>query len=212
MGFSNGKVVRVVMKAHAGTDVNVNVLHYDFQDDTVTGGENSGQSLADYFRDNVKGSYAGLFSAGWTIDPVVVEQEIDPLDIHAPREAWQSGTASAGTRLPTTDNLPNAMCVLIPLKTDRRGRRYNGRMFVSGEPHEGDQVGGNWTSVWLNTVQAFVDTIPRQPDVSSGPSTSTARWSVFSRTQRLQNKDPYMTAVSSALVQPRVHWLRSRFI
>jgi hypothetical protein len=37
-----------------------------------------------------------------------------------------------------------------------------------------------------------------------------AKWSVYSRTQRAQDLDPYLSPIGSYSLPNRVHWLRSR--
>lgn len=210
MAFQNGKVLRVVLAARAGPILEVNTFHYDLHDDTTTGGANDPQTLADLFRDVVRPPFAALFGAGYSIDPIHVEEAIDPLDPHRPRASWTSGAAVPGTRLPTTDELPPAMCVVVRTVSDSLGRRYNGRMFVSGESHEGDQASGQWTTAWINTVNAFVNAIPKEPDIATGPSQSSAHWSVYSRTARAQSAPLYLAHIKSTITRTNVHWLRSR--
>jgi len=134
-GSENGKLVRVVMRAidNATSDQQVNTFHYDFVDSTI-GGEspNSGQSLADFFRDNVMTPFKAMYISSWTIQPVIVAQEMDPQNKLAPRSEWVSGTAAAGTRSAQTDYLPRAACGVASLTTDHIGKRYRGRCFLGG--------------------------------------------------------------------------------
>lgn len=211
MGFENGKLVRVVMRASKANDNQVNVLHYDLDDnDTFGGAENDPQSLADFFRDNVMTPFRVLYDNTWTIQPVVVEQEKDPLNPTAPRSAWVSGAASLGTSVAAGDLLPRSCCTVTSLKSSHIGRRFNGRMFVSGIVNEAKQNNGVWDSSWITLVDAYIAAIPREPDVGGVVSPATARWCVYSRTQRASNLDPYASAVKTTHTHPEVHWLRSR--
>jgi len=210
MSFDNGKVVRVVLEAMGGPLDHVNVLHYDLNDGSIPGESNNPQDLADRFRDNVIPAYGALFGAGYTIQPVLVQEEKDPLDPNAPRSEWTSGVAHPGTRTPTTDELPPACCVVVKLVSDSIGRRYTGRMFISGESHEGDQASGQWTQAWINSIAAFVNTIPHQPDIAGGAGTASAHWSVYSRTNRAQSQPHYMAHIQTYIIRTGVHWLRSR--
>jgi hypothetical protein len=211
MGFENGKLVRVVVSAKLGSDSQVNVLHYDLDDnDTFGGAENDPQSLADFFRDNVIAPFRALYSSAWTIQPVIVEQEKDPLNPNAPRSAWTSGSATLGTSVAAGDALPRSCCTVTTLKTAHIGRRFTGRMFVSGIVNEAKQNNGLWDPSWITLVDAYVAAIPKEPDVGGPVSPATARWCVFSRTQRAQSLDPYASAVKSHFTHQEVHWLRSR--
>lgn len=211
MGFQNGKVVAVVLTAvKAGTtSTQVTRLVYDL-DDNNEPTPNSGQALADLISTAVLPSYKALFSNSWGCGSPVVEEVIDPLDVAAPRESWLGTGGGVGTLVTASDLLPQAVCGLAPLKTGFRGRRFNGRIFVPGVFSEADQAGGIFGGGTVARMQAFLDSIPRQPDIATGPSTATAKWSVFSRTQRGLNLDPYLMPVTQAIASSRVRWLRSR--
>ena len=210
MGFSDGKVLRVTLRATKNQLTQVNVLHYDLQDPITPGDANDPQSLADTFRDDVIPSYRSLFGPSWQIQPVEIVQERDPQDVNAARSSWTSGTAAAGTKSIGSDAMTPGSCVVASLRTAHIGRRFRGRMFVGGEPTEGDANEGVWSSLWLSQVQGFVDAIPREPDIAPALSLATAKWSVFSRTQRAQDDDPYLNAVTSVILRSQVHFLRRR--
>lgn len=212
MGFENGKLVRVVLRATAtGGGDDVTVLHYDLEDSAIPGNDpNDPQSLADAFRDDVLPSYGALFDNTWSIQPVEVTQEKDPLNPTAPRGSWSAGVAFTGTRSVSSDKLPPEVCGLATLRTDHIGRRYRGRIFLPGTLVEADQNAGVWNVFPLTAWQTFLDAIPREPDIVTGTSESTAKWGVYSRTQRSQNRDPYISPVTSTVLRSRVHFLRSR--
>lgn len=209
MGFANGKLVRVTLRAVAGSDQQVNTFHYDLQDATLDT-PNDPQSLADFFRDNVLAGFKAFYSSAWTIDPVLVVEEIDPLNPHATRGSWTSGSAGAGTATPSSDLLPPQCNVLVALKTASLGRRFNGRMWLGGSRSEGEQVNGSWSSSFLTGCATYLATIPHQPDIASGISASVADWVVYSRTQRAANQNPYAVKITSATARTLVHTLRTR--
>ena len=213
MGFENGKLVRVVVSASfgGGPDKHVNVFHYDLVDSAIPGNNaNDPQQLADDFRDDVVPLVQLLFDSGWTIFPIVVQEELDPQDPLAARSEWVSGSAVAGTRTGVGDILPTGCCPVATLQTAHFGRRFRGRTFLLGPIAEGDQNAGTIGSSQLVKWQDYLDAIPRQPDLASGVSASTANWCVYSRTQRAQMKDPYANAITSAILHNSVHFLRSR--
>lgn len=212
MGFENGKLLRVVLKAdNLNGQTQVNTLHYDLIDDPlVVGEENDPQALADAFRDDVMPTFGACFSNAWSITPVVIVQEKDPLNPLAPRSEWTSGVAFSGTRSVSSDLMPPETCGVATLVTANIGRRARGRMFLGGTLVEGDQAGGTYNVFPLTLWQALLDAIPRQPDISPPGSTATANWAVYSRTQRQANANPYAPHVTSAILRSRVHFLRSR--
>lgn len=211
MSWETGRTLRVVLKAHAGTEEQVNVLHYDANDGGVANiGANNPQSLADFFRDNVMNLVAANFTAGWSIDPVIVEEELDPKNPTAPRQAWTSGGILQGGKVASSDVLPSALCVVYRLDSDRIGRRYNGRLFAMGSRHEADQAAGSWTTTYLTDQGRYVNAIPHQPDISGPGSEATCNWAVYSRTNRSQGISTYLAHIQTPIVRSRLHWLRSR--
>ena len=213
MGFENGKLVRVVVRAveNATGDQQVNTFHYDLVDSAIFGeAANDPQALADFYRDNVLGVFKALYIASWTIQPVIVAQEKDPQNPLAARSEWVSGAAQAGTRSAQTDYLPRAACAVASLSTSHIGKRYRGRTFLGGSVSEGDQSGGVWQSGITTLWAAYLAAIPRQPDVSTGNSQSTCTWGVYSRTNRAADIDPYISPVVSTTIRTQFRWLRSR--
>lgn len=211
MGFENGKLLRVAVTAlHVSDgDRQVNTFHYDLKDDTLQP-PNEPQTLADLFRDNVIPTYRAIYDNSWTIQPVVITEEIDPQNPTAARAQWTSGSELAGTHTVGGDALPRAMCGVVTLRTGSVGKRYRGRLFLGGSLGESDQSAGTWLTS-INTLwNALVTAIPRQPDLATGVSTSTANWCVYSRRQRQENQDPYASAIESTFLRSQPHWLRTR--
>jgi len=213
MGFENGKLVRVVLRAveNSTGDQQVNTFHYDLEDSLVPGNApNDPQSLADFYRDNVVASFRAMYTSAWTIQPALVAQEIDPQNPLAPRSEWVSGAAAAGTKAAPTDLLPKASCGVCALTTNHIGKRYRGRIFLGGSIGEIDQSAGVWQSGITTLWGTFVAAIPRQPDIATGTSLSVANWVVYSRTQRTADLDPYASPIVSTSIRTKFRWLRSR--
>jgi len=213
MGFENGRLVRVVVRAleNATGDQQVNTYHYDLVDSAIPGEPaNDPQSLADFFRDNVLAPFKAMYTSSWSIQPIVVAEEIDPQDRLAPRSEWVSGTAAAGTKAAPTDLLPKACCGVCAVSTTHIGKRYRGRIFLGGSIGEIDQSAGVWQSGATSLWNTYVNAIPKTPDIATGVSTSTATWVIYSRTQRTEDLDPYASPVVGLSVRTKVRWLRSR--
>jgi len=218
VGFENGKLLRVTLRASFGALQMVNTLHYDLDDSgTWGGGANDVQDLADRFRDVVIPTYKALYEPTWTIDPVVIVQEKDPLNPTAARSSWTSGGSVVGTHELTTDRLNYAMTPVVKLSTPNIGRRFRGRMFVGGNWSE-DNHGGNGVIAGTDAagtrklILDFVNSIPRQPDIAGGISEAEARWCVYSRTQRAADLDPYASRVTGMLLRTHFYWQRRRAI
>lgn len=206
----DGRVLRVSLRAVKGTRQEVNTFHYNLVDSTWPAHDNNPQTLADLFRDNVIPKFKLLYKSAWSIQPVVIVEEKDPLNPTAPRSEWSSGTAGPGT-LVTSDVLgPSGATTVASLKSAHIGRRFNGRLFIGGDHGNTWMTGNVWVSTALPMVQAFLDAIPREPDISVGVSPAGCNWSVYSRTQRAANLNPYMSEITSVVLHNDVHWLRTR--
>ena len=204
-------IYRVVMSAthDVSGDTQVNVFHYRFHHEGVGDDTNDPQSLADAFADDVFLPFAALYTDDWTIEKPVVTQERDPLAPDAPRSEWTAGAVSFGDGGGSED-LPRALCAIATLKTDAIGRRSTGRKFLGGSRNEGEQASGMWQASAMLLWQNYMDAIPRQPDISEPLSDDFAHWVVYSRTNRASNVETYAFDISSVVVHPQVHWLRSR--
>ncbi len=213
MGFENGRLVRVVVRAveNATGDQQVNTFHYDLVDDPIPGNpDNDPQQLADTFRDSVIPAFKAMYISSWTIQPVVVAEELDPQNLLAARSEWVSGTAAAGTRSAQTDYLPKAACAVASLTTAHIGKRFRGRCFLGGSVSEADQSNGVWQSGITTLWNAYLAAIPRAPDIATGVSGAVANWGIYSRTNRAADVDPYISAVVNATLRTQFRWLRSR--
>lgn len=211
MGFENGHLLRVTLRAVAGAHEMVNTFHYDLINVGV-GNDNNPQSLADAFRDDVRPHWQALLTSDWALDPVQVVDEIDPQHPTNPRGHWQSGAVVNGTRVLGGDQLPYFCTPLVALKTGVLGRRFNGRMWLMASSPESAQAQGLWSGAELTSLQGVVDNVPFQPDISPPLSESTANWCIYSRTQRAVNADPYASHLTSAVVSNKVHSLRKRAV
>lgn len=212
MGFADGHIARVTLTAQLGDDQVVNTLHYDMHDGTPGLGNGTLQGLADRLADDLMDPWGALFPAAWTIQPVIVMDEKDPQNPLAVRDGAVSGAPQAGTGgAVTTDNLaPLEECVVATLRTGHIGRRFRGRIFLPPIFDENATSGGLLASGKASQYQTFLNAIPLEPDIVTGESDSTTVWSIYSRTQRAANLDPYATPIETVQLQTRLRWLRSR--
>lgn len=210
MGFENGQLLRVSLSAQKGSDVQVNTFHYDLVND-FSQPSNDPQTLADTFRDAVRPLFAARYSSSWSILPVTVVDEFDPQDPTNPRGSWVSGSAIPGTKAVIAADLhPSFTCMVVTLRTTHIGRRFTGRLFLGGDWVETDINGDSWNATPLTAAATWLATIPHQPDLATGVSTSVANWCVYSRTQRAGGLDPYASSIQTATARTLVHSLRSR--
>lgn len=211
MGFENGHLARVAFTATIPGNEVVNTLHYDLVGNALDDSPTL-QALADRLADDCLDAYASLFPDGWTIHPVTVVDEVDPQHPLATRDGAVAGASLVGSgATPSSDNMtPLELCAVATLRTAHIGRRYRGRMFMPPIFSEIYTVDGELGGARRIAYQTFINTIPHAPDLTGGPTTATADWVVYSRTQRVQHLDPYATKISDVRLNSKLHWLRSR--
>lgn len=153
-----------------------------------------------------------MFENTWQIQPVVVTDEKDPLNPDNPRDQVSAGPGGAGTLATVPNRMPIQCCAVASLLTNNIGRSFRGRCFLPPGWSEGDQDNGVWAtgSAYLIRAQAFLDDVPRNPDLSPGLSDSDTNLIVYSRTRRARDLDSYDSHVTDVVLHPEVHWLRSR--
>lgn len=213
MGFENGMLLRVSLEATApGFAPRVMTFHYDLQDASVGLDNNDPQDLADRFRDDLRADLIPWFHSNWTLQPVVVTQEIDPQNPTAPRMQWTSGSPAPGTGTSSSEDLPYGVCAMANLRTGLIGKRFNGRSFLMVPVNENSQHGGVWETAALSAWQTLYDAVPLEPDIAPGGGTTdaSANLCVYSRTARAANQDPYAAHVTSITVQSTTRYLRRR--
>lgn len=212
MGFENGKLVAVRLRAADAVGHEcVSVLHYDLDDGSLGETPNDPQSLADTVRDDLATPWKAILPTTWTADPVVVYMEKDPQNPTGLREEWASSAIGVGVRsISGQEFLPYGTCAVATLKSANIGRRHTGRMFIPIPLLEGDQSAGVLVAGIITAINTLLDAIPRQPDIAGGTSTATANWTVYSRTQRAADADPYASTITSTLLRTATHYLRSR--
>src|SRR4051812_15819167 len=160
MGFENGKTWGVRLRCSDGTSREcVSVLHYDADDKLVLDGGNSGQALADAVSAALLPVWKPLVPSTWSIDPVVVFDEVDPQDTTRARSEWSTGALVAGTRsVAGKQFLPYGCAVQYTFRTAHIGRRFRGRMWIPAPLFEDDQQDGDVVSIPVLT-DAFVAAI-----------------------------------------------------
>jgi hypothetical protein len=211
MGFENGSLARVVLRAELASNSITTVLHYDLQHALLEPAP-SLQALADRIRDDVIPAWRACIIPDWTIQPVEVIDELDPLHPDANRTSVTSGSPQAGLRLaaPSAEIVPIEMCGMATLHTGRIGRSFRGRIFMPPLWSDNSMSDGVLSGAQFVNYQGLVASIPLEPDIVTGGGTGTANLCVYSRTRRALNHDPYAQHVTSISLANTVRWLRSR--
>ena len=211
MGFENGHLARVVLKAELGSNSIVSVLHYDLVG-TALEPTPTLQALANRIRDAVIPAWRACIIPDWLVQPVEVIDERDPLHPDANRTSVTAGTPQAGLRLtaPSAEVVPIQMCGMATLRTGRIGRSFRGRMFMPPLWSDNSMSDGVLSGAQFTNYQGLVASIPLEPDLVTGGGTGTANLCVYSRTRRALDHDPYAQHVTAITLDNTVRWLRSR--
>lgn len=120
-----------------------------------------------------------------------------------------AGTHGAGPR-----TNPDSVSGILSLKTPNASRRYRGHMFLIGPSFTGDMNGDKWdpASGWQTNAIAlaakFAAGIAPAP-TWTGSHLSNYELVVFSKAAGIAG-DPPVANVSACVIDPYVHWLRSR--
>jgi hypothetical protein len=160
----------------------------------------------------VMGPYGACITPDWTIQPVEVIDEKDPLHPNAVRDAAVAGNPTPGTRFapPANEVVPIEMCGMATLRTAHIGRSFRGRLFMPPVWSDASIDNGVLAGSQLQHYQDLVAAIPLQPDIQLGQNPGGANLVVYSRTRRALNADPYAEHVTSITLANTVRWLRSR--
>lgn len=209
-------LVRAILPASGEGQEMVTVLHYNFEEGPEPSTELTAadlQLLADRLRDDLTVVRQALLPPSWSVLPVEVVQALDPLNPSAPRLARTSGTPASGTRSYTGGTrMPVAAHLVAQVLTENVGRRHRGRIHIPQILHEAD-VDGDFATAGTTSVTAaqnFLNAIPLEPDLGIDYPPHVVNLTVYSRTARAQDQDPYAPDVTGFSLDRQVRWLRSR--
>lgn len=113
--------------------------------------------LATHFRDNVLDTLQAATVGELTFNRITVEQVAsgDPPSTVGPFQASAEVALAGGTvGALVGEGMIGQGPAVLGLRTGFKGRRYRGRMFISGAP-EGSSAGGLWSAGQLALFQAF---------------------------------------------------------
>lgn len=157
--------------------------------------------------------YRALLTTAWTLQSLVVREELPPGSTDVPREASKT-IGLAGTTGGGSDMLPVPTCLLTTFYTDAAIRSGHGRMFLPAAVSATGLTGaGLWetTSTWYGLTKTFLDELVSTHSVDDGASgTNTLHPIVYSRTRRAIPGAAFAFFITSYTRRLQPHWLRSR--
>lgn len=181
-------------------------IHY--QTDVPTGGdEPAAADVANGVWGNLHFWLAGNTPTTIDIHEVVVTEQVLPPDIGA--QAAHGAPGEAGTLSPGDDDLPRGLVPLINIHTDTASRSARGWMFLASPGDSTFLVDGAWDPSYVASLQGFADQLDNSFDLGSLFPTH-VNPVVYSRKRHKLGQEPYTFRITSALANPRPHWLRRR--
>lgn len=170
--------------------------------------------LASSWMTAVIAAYVAALPDASTLDGVLCRQVQDPLN---PDDTKNEGFRSVNTAgsVSGTENVPAEVCMLLKLGSDAAGKSAHGRVFLPWRLHSDEILGENFIvgSTAFTTATAIATELLKLAYNAGSHATGGAvdfDLALFSRTRRAANEDQYGYRVTSARVDKRVHWLRSR--
>lgn len=148
---------------YAGTDTAVNVVHA-IKDDPL---QDIDQAGADGIATNIRNALQGNATAGQYLSNQWKLARVGVRDVDQPNLPEFIGTAATpwiGSN--TGELLPLNVACCVTLRTDRAGRSYRGRFYVSGFTEAGSGANGSMSAAAMGTAAAVVNEVRNGLDAS----------------------------------------------
>lgn len=158
-------------------------------------------------------TYQATIATTDTFQSVTVRQvTTDPAT--DPAAQAQQTVAHVGTHTLSGSAAPESACAVLRIKTPLASRRSRGHLFLPPGKVAADMAGDVWSagSTYItncNNLAAKFATGCLPTPTWTGSTLSAWTLCVYSKTAALAAQ-PYVTLANAAVVDPKVHWLRSR--
>jgi hypothetical protein len=158
------RTIRVVVKAHRGSDARANVLHFQTSGTSVTQAEVV--NAASWVTNWVTTGYKNMVSSA------VVFDQVQAIDISVPdgfQIVTSLGSVAGAQPQPA---MPANACMVVTTHTAQGGRTGRGRIFCMEAPLSALQSDDTFASTWITSVQAVMNsllTVPA-PDLQVVPA------------------------------------------
>lgn len=158
-------------------------------------------------------AYEDTLTTGDTLSKITCYQVADP---SAPEPVLEAAVFPnhVGTLSPSPRTTPMSVAGCIQLKTPVASKRYRGHMLIAGAPANSDLSANKFAtgSAWWPKAVAWAAKLATgcAPTPSwTGSHLSTYELSIYSKVAQLAG-DPGFAPCTAVIVDPLVHWLRSR--
>jgi hypothetical protein len=170
--------------------------------------------LASTWMTDLIAKYVAALADACTLDGVLarqVQHTLNPDDDK--NEAFRSVNTAGGVA--GTENVPAEVAMLLKIGSDAAGKSSHGRVFLPWRYHSDEILAENFIvgSTAFTTATAIATQLLLLAYNSGSHATGGAvdfDLAIYSHTLRARSADQYGFRVTSARVDRRVHWLRSR--
>lgn len=199
-------VYRIAIKAHV-SDGTLLMPSLHYKEDVPAGGSPNGEStIASNVWAHIGSAFLACLPTRDTVDSVEALEEVVAPAIGG---AGSHAVNSNGTLSGSGDSMPEGCVPVINLHTNTRSRSARGWLHMPS-PHWSDYVSNNvWSGSGNTALQALCALLDDSID-EGGAFPCTLVPVVYSRTRAQRAEDPFAFNVTSATLNPRVHWLKSR--
>lgn len=202
------KVWRLVFESITPSGV-VCINHLHFQTDGEVGAtEPTASSLLTRLDTEFRGLYRAALAEEDTLRSLALREEVRGSDVPAPGADVNVGLA--GLLATSTNDLPDAMCLVISKKTGIPLRSARGYLALPSPRSSAHLTSAReWGSTYLTAANALAAKLDDSYDVGTFPDVM-LNPVVYSRTRHNAGLSNYTFKVTAGIARTTPHWRRSR--
>lgn len=188
----------------------VNTLHYQTDLEALEE-EPSGNNVVDAVSDHLTTAYRAVLPTSMTLNSLQARECVAPGSEDVPG-AGEKTVNLAGTFTAASSRLPDAVCMVVSLKTDVPLRSARGYIALPSPRNETLlDTNQKWltTGTYYTNVEALAALLDDSFD-TGGVGAVTLNPVVYSRRRHGIGLNPYTFQVARAIPSNEVHWRRSR--
>lgn len=204
------KIYRFSYQGHEDTGVAVvNSLHYQ-TDLSIFASEPSADNILSSVSSHLLTAYRACIPGNITVDSAELREELPLSDTSVPASA-SLNIALVGTLNMTTAALPDAMCMIVKLRSNAALRSARGYIALPS-PRDRSYLSTSraWTGVYLSAAQTLAALLDDDITLGSPFAQAGLHPVVYSRTRHDRNESPWTFQVVEAIPRTVPSWRRSR--
>lgn len=171
------------------------------------GSEPNPDDVARLFWQHIATPYLTIQPTALTVHELIVTEEVlkPAIGVVGAHLVGLTGFSATGA-----DATPLALVPLVNLHTQTHSRSARGWQFLGSLQNATHlDAGGNWEATTVAAIQDYANKLAESFGVGD-VNVTTCKPVIYSRTRHQRGQSPFVFPVSSAIVNPRPTWLRSR--